>query len=526
MYVDSIFNLIFCDLEKRIFLCEMKRKLPSFEEIFCVQKEPCKQDNWIDAIRPIPTEEILQSVKNQTVSAEEMPQQLINQPQDVPVIQQQIKQGHNPIVLPKINEEVLSLQQNYEFSFSDPSHIQFYNDLCMQEDYSLVPFDDKQIEYESNEYVTYLGGIPWNDKGRNYSGTKVIFMPTRGLCTTRQFAHQFASIHAEHTLLDTAKIKIEQLQVYEIQGKTKAMDLLTYYKKLFIMFSIINQIDLFTNNVGRERLNTSHVDICWKEHLLNHFFSSWTGPNLGLSYNQRSIDIRYLNIRKMIMIGYFNGQMRYFQVKFINTKTYVIGNIFPDDYSDQPQYLPSYNQADFYKQPVPTMDMFSTDIQNYMYEPFKKPEETFFKTAYLTQDYKCSKKSIRVQEIKVVDFAFEFFFPTAFIHHVTGANEQFYPILFHEDSLLYEQMNTGTPKDTLIFTVESWQLLKNFLLTVLFPEQYSLPPAQVPDQSINEELIEQVVMPTEEQRPKTPVLEQPSQGFLPQGMEIEDSSKE
>ena len=506
----------------------MKKKLPSFEEISYVQREPFRDDRWITDVTPIRTEEVLENVRQSMIEEDNAPQQLINNPQDAPVINQQERGGHRTVVLPRINEEALQLQQERICDFSNEDDVRFYNLLCATFDNSQVPFDESRIGSQSNNYVTYITDMNWNYEGRNYIGSEVVFNPIRGFCMSRKFTEDFVSEYADGLTLLTAEIDKDQLQVYEIQKRVsngEEMDLTVYFKKVFIMLSVLQQLELFTNGVGRERFNTSHVNILWTEKYLQHSLATGTNASIGIKFDRRMMIISYLNVKRMILVSRINGQLRYFQVKFVGNKTYVIANAFPKELTDQPLGLPIFNERGFDNPRILDVYEFSTDIHNRMYEPFNRPTEAMFEPSYSTRMYQHNKRLPEVREYKIVDFTFEFCFPRSFVQHVVDGQERFYPISFRESEELLNRCGVGTDKDTLVFTVESWEIFRNFLLTVLFPEEYELPPPQVPDQNINEEAIEHVDMPIEQQ-PMLPLEQQPPQGFVQQPMEIEDASGE
>lgn len=499
----------------------MKRKLPSFDEYFGVTKEPYHEDRYITDIAPIRAEEVIRNVREGVTNGDNTPQQLINQPQDDPVIDHQRNGGHNQIVLPQIYEDGLKVQSDTVFSFEKAVNFNFYLALLQTNDKTPVPTFGNNATVSSNAYVTYVTDVPWNDSGVGFFGTRIFFGVLRGKCTVNEFSESFINKYVDFTVLSCMNIDSKQLQVYEIVNKPKNIDLLVYFKRVFIMFNVIYQIGLFTNIGTRERHNRSAACISCRETYLSS--NILTGLNSDSKSSQ--VIIKYLDIRRMIMAGYLVGRYGYFQVKFINNKCFIITNIFPKKDYDLPQRAPlsGLEQLPIQKSEI-LLEDFSRDIQNYVNEQFDiTVVQDKLKPSYKYRSYKY-KRGPEVKEYLFVDFSFDFSFPTAFAYH-DAVGDRFFPYFFSESPTLRERYGAGTPLDTVIFTVESWAVLENFLLTVLFPEYYNLPPPQADDQNVNEEAIEHVEPPVEEQRPPTPLLQQAaSQGFLPQTMETEDTS--
>lgn len=509
VYVDNISNLIFLELKFPEFIYShmstsgdiRPTKLPSFEEILVTQKEPQKRSSWITGITPIRSEDIVRKVQEQEEGEEEPASTLINQPQDMGSFQQQQVYIHQPIYLPPIDEQYLSIQQPYILSLNEEGGINYYKYIINERVSVDMPYTEQT--YLDNGITAFTYNSTWNFLNRLYGGSRVVFLPLRGLTLNQSKVSDVIQRYVDHQILTNAHIDFNTIQVFKLVQK---VDTQIYFKRLFVLFSIIHQIDLFTQNTNGQRLNASHADICWNLGKLNPTFASFTLASLPANSIRRTIIIRYLDIKKMIMVCSYSGKTRYFQVKFVGENTYLLGNLFPDIVNDSPlnvEFLPSTEQA-LFTEKYPTdpisYNEFTTDTQGYLIEPVRGMERNDFPEKFKIEKKYTGKgkRMIEVTEQWYVDFNFEFYFPTTLIQYRPGPNEQFIPLMFHKQT-----DQPGLVEDSIVFTIENWKILENFLLTTLYPEQELLPPSQVPEQVVDQQVIDDV------ERPSTPDFRQP-----------------
>lgn len=484
-----------------------KRHLPVLEEITVIQKEPGKQQEILPSID---IQELLsKGNKDLDEPLPSIPQQLVNPL--LGTLPGLVDEGQFNRPLNIINQPPLILDETQQyaddgnFTFANKEHVNFYNQLITTIEYYSEPVISPTYQYQENEYTSYSTNMQWNFKGINYFGTQVLFTTIRSIATSPDFAANFIATSVNKPLFELFKFDKKQFQVFEVKNTTTDIDFFEYFKRLFGMFNVLKNVNSYTGNENKPQLNTTHVDLCWNTYKLNEFFVSRSNPSLGKKFNIFTLDILYVNIYTMTLISSFNGKIRYFQVKFIRNIPYLITNAFEKEISDDPLPLPSPEQSYLYTMYPQKMDEVQLTRERMEEEP--ENEELPIVT-YLTEEFKGTKRSIAIRELTIVDFTFNFSFPEALAYRNPISNE-ILPIYFHEIHGL------GTINDTVMFTLESWPLLRDFILTILFPEQCILPPAQGDDQTIQEEVIEQIENPQRITLPQLSEFSQSSQGFLP-----------
>lgn len=466
-----------------------KRKLPSVGEFFIIQKEPTKVVS--QQVQPIDVKKVLENVTKQRKTIDvDLPQPLINRPQDVPIVDPQIVQGHKPLILPKVDEDKLVVHECHGYNLSVSEHVNFYDDLIC-EGAKKVPLIEDYTKTMQNNYVTVTSGLPWLEKGINYYGTLIEFKGMRAILSTKEFATAFINEYIETIIINALKLTPEDLNVYEVQPR-KGVDTMTYFKKVFVLLSVMQQIDLFTNNVGRYRNNSSFSMIGFKTKSLDYSLVRASNATIGKGCQQHSTDVIYLNTNRMILVNQHNGKLYYFQVKQVGNKIYIITNEFKETNPDDGAVitLPSPEEAFLYVNPYCAYNTFCENAQNYLYTPSMAIPDGM-KTQLAFEQIKIGRSVLPVKSCNFVDFIFSFNFPTAFVHREPGEEDNFYPIVFQGNKEL-QNFSINSLTDCLVFTTENWKLLENFLVTVLFPEQFDLPPPQGPFQFIDEELVDQV----------------------------------
>lgn len=476
------------------------------DELERVQKEPQKRTALIDELPTIPMERVVENVQQQQQQQEAQVDQLMHPSQEMMEIQDFQAIGTTETF---IHEPLPVLNTVYDMAARGA--LDKYRQLILPNPIQLPSCSENCVTWYGNGFSFIHGIYMQSARKINMLASAVNFDSVKMVLLDETMHDYIIDTHiqdASFQLFKETKAKREQLEVFSIVYPNAPTDAyLQWFKKIFILFGIDRELEQFIgeveNNMATRRYNLTRPFISWTMRKVPQ--GSMLTYKLKNLKECRDCYIYKVNIPRMTVIMEIDNKRIYFQVVCTENNRYIITNLFHEQelrqarldagrrkhqeslasLSDSPfefKYVRHYNDDQF--------ETVMTGWTQQQYQPGQdEPVELKKKTHYSLEvrNVKYGRRNVVEKMWKIVDFNFTFVYPISLLEHraVDGLNQEYLEPVYFTD-----QNHVSTFEPIIIYN-NDWEYLRNFITTVLFPEQVTMPAPVAEEGPVDEQYVDQ-----------------------------------
>lgn len=525
-----------------------KRPLPSLDddrEIIRVQKEPQKVLQPLEPLR-IDMNAVVQNVQEQFQQTQQSQilddyitdgfiqhgtqptfVQLIHPPvDDTTAMQQQDDQQpleivNGPIVAPQLPAG--------EFDMSNREARMLYEQLVHYRG-PFIPPDDVMTEIPGRGFTVHYN-VPTTKNDINIYLCDIDFKALRVVAVNDTFRERIVTTcldEEQQDLLKATNIPISQLQVYwvldpELKAKKyTTQEYLEYFRKLFFLMAVDKNLEYFVGDqhgiASSRRVNLTRTCVTWN--CRETEFNGFQGFASGFTNNREKFlsddvenhypecAIHHVDVSHFTATMEVENRRVYFQVVCTENNVYIITNMFHDT---SKRYLPKVDE--------PFSFTYQNKLQKGEFEmrahiwrrglllQTQLDDDTPYKYK-LTHGPKKWRRKIKPPElVYIINFKFDFLFPTALAQRNVekGVDD---PMFFTDINRIARNDPVYWFDPVMIFA-NDWQILHDFILTFLCPEQFILPTATGSvEGNVDEQHVDQPVEQSTGQQIGQPIMDQ------------------